>query len=46
MKKSVVCFKTKVDSSLACFFAFAQWILRFTSGATPADVLTMAAEPF
>ena len=44
--KSVACFKAKVDSSLACFFGFAQWILRFTSGATPADVLTMAAEPF
>ena len=44
--KSVACFKAKVDSSLACFLGFAQWILSITSGATLANLLTMAAEPF
>ena len=42
---SVLGFKARVDP-LACFLASV--ILRFTSGATPADCMevSMAAEPF
>ena len=33
---------------LACFLTCVQWVLRFTSGVTPADLLvvSMAAQPF
>ena len=37
--------KVRVDPVFVCFLVCAQWILRFTSGATPANLLvaSMAA---
>ena len=45
---SVLSYKDSVDSLLACFVSYMQWIPQITSGATPADlfIASMAAKPF
>ena len=45
---STLAFKAKVDPLLVCFLPSCNGFLRFTSGATPADLLVVsrAAEPF